>query len=486
MIVPFVLSRGSKIPLQRQIYEQWRTAILSRRFRRGERVPSTRAYADTYGVSRVTVTAAYDQLIAEGYFETKPGAGTFVSSELPDEATNPLRMAASGTRTPSFTGAIRLSKYSGRLGSIRQMPSSPLPLNLSNVSPDVSRFPFALWRRLITRHLRDGESAIFDHRPPPAGLPKLREAIAAYLARARAVRCSAEQIVVVSGSQQALDLCARLLLDPGDEVAVEDPGYPGARQLFLAHGATLRPLPVSSTGPALQRLRPTTRLVHVTPSHQFPVGFSMPLARRLELVEWARRYGTVVLEDDYDSEYRYSGPPLPAMHGFADGAAVIYIGTFSNVMFRGLRVGYIVVPHELVTTFATAKWMTDRHTPLVEQAALADFLVEGHFERHVRRMRRLYKRRRDTMLDALDRCFGGRAVVRGDAAGLHMTVRFPGLGNLHRRAARAGVHLSSSDIYYVDSPKGRAGTEYILGFSAISERAIREAIKRLARLHEQG
>ncbi|HET6957694.1 MAG TPA: PLP-dependent aminotransferase family protein [Vicinamibacterales bacterium] len=314
------------------MYEQWRTAILNRRFRRGERVPSTRAYADTYGVSRVTVTAAYDQLIAEGYFETKPGAGTFVSSELPDEAPKPLRIAASDTRTP---GAIRLSTYSSRLGSIRQMPSSSLPLNLSDVSPDVSRFPFALWRRLIARQLRNGESAIFDRRPPPAGLPQLREAIAAYLARARAVRCSAEQIVAVSGSQQALDLCARLLLDPGDEVAVEDPGYPGARQLFLPHGATLRPLPVGDTGPALQRLRPTTRLVHVTPSHQFPVGVSMPLARRLELVEWARTHGAVVLEDDYDSEYRYSGPPLPAMHGFADEAAVIYIGTFSNVMSVG-------------------------------------------------------------------------------------------------------------------------------------------------------
>ena len=479
MTVPFVLSRGTKVPLQRQIYEQWRSAVLSRRFRRGERVPSTRAYADTYKVSRVTVTAAYDQLIAEGYFETKRGAGTFVSSELPDEAPKPVRVAAYGTRT---AGAIRLSKYSSRLGTIRQMPSSSLPLNLSNVSPDVSRFPFALWRRLIARHLRDGASAVFDHRPSPAGLPRLREAIAAYLSRARAVRCSPEQIVVVSGSQQALDLCARLLLEPGDEVAVEEPGYPGARQLFLAHGATLRPLPVGDAGPSLQRLRSTTRLVHVTPSHQFPIGVSMPVARRLELVEWARSHGAVVLEDDYDSEYRYNGPPLPAIHGIADGAAVIYIGTFSNVMFRGLRVGYLVVPHELVAAFATAKWMADRHTPLVEQAALADFLVDGHFERHVRRMRRLYKRRRDAMLDALDRYFGPRAVVRGDAAGLHMTVRFAGLRNLRRRAEQAGVHVSSSDIYYVDPPKGRAGTEYILGFSAISERAIHESIRRLSEL----
>jgi GntR family transcriptional regulator/MocR family aminotransferase len=287
-------------------------------------------------------------------------------------------------------------------------------------------------------------------------------------------------VIVVSGSQQALDLCARMLLDAGDEAAVEEPGYPGARQLFLAHGATLRTLPVTDTGVALTSLGRHTRLVHVTPSHQFPVGVSMGLARRLELLEWARTHRAVVLEDDYDSEYRYSGPPLPAMHGFADGAAVIYIGTFSNVMFRGLRVGYLVVPPELIAPFTVAKWMADRHTPLVEQAALADFIIEGHLERHIRRMRRLYKRRRDAMLDALDHHFGSRAVVRGDAAGLHMTVGFTGVPDLCARAKRCGVHISSSNIYYSATPKRGRATEYILGFSAVSERTIRESIKRLA------
>jgi GntR family transcriptional regulator/MocR family aminotransferase len=218
----------------------------------------------------------------------------------------------------------------------------------------------------------------------------------------------------------------------------------------------------------------------VTPSHQFPLGVSLPLARRLQLLEWARTHGAVVLEDDYDSEYRYSGPPLPAMHGFADGAAVIYIGTFSNVMFRGLRVGYVVVPNDLIGPFVTAKWMADRHTPLVEQAALADFITEGHLERHVRRMRRLYKRRRDVMLEALYRHFGPQAVVRGDAAGLHMTVRFTSVRGLQEKAARAGVHLSSSEIYYLDAARGAAATEYILGFAAVTERVIRESIRRLA------
>jgi GntR family transcriptional regulator/MocR family aminotransferase len=475
MTVPFVLDRKADAPLHRQIYDRWRTGILGGRFRRGERVPSSRAFAETYGVSRVTVTAAYDQLLAEGYFETRAGSGTFVSSELPDDASRPVRVAASAPAAPR---KIRLSKYASRLGGIRQLPASTYPLNLSNVSPDVARFPFPLWRRLVSRHLRDGVSGIFDHRASPAGHAALRDAIVAYLARARAVRCSAEQVIIVSGSQQALDLCARLLLDPGDEAAVEEPGYPGARQLFLAHGATVKALPVTDSGVSIGRLTAKTRLVHVTPSHQFPIGVSMSLARRLALIEWAGTHGAVVLEDDYDSEYRYSGPPLPAMHGLAGGAGVIYIGTFSNVMFRGLRVGYLVVPKELIPAFTIAKWMADRHTTLVEQAALADFIGEGHLERHIRRMRRLYKRRRDVLLEALDRHFGDRAVVRGDAAGLHMTVRFKGLPNLRVHAERQRVQLSSSDIYYFSKP---TPDEFILGFSATSEPAIREAVKRLAR-----
>jgi GntR family transcriptional regulator/MocR family aminotransferase len=319
---------------------------------------------------------------------------------------------------------------------------------------------------------------VFDHGAQPAGHDALRQAIAIHLARSRAVRCSPEQVIIASGSQQALDLCARLLLDPGDEAAVEEPGYPGVRQLFLAHGASLRTMPVTDDGASIDGLTNRTRLVHVTPSHQFPIGVSMSLPRRLALIEWARARGAVVLEDDYDSEYRYSGPPLPSMHSLADGVNVIYVGTFSNVMFRGLRIGYLVVPSELVGPFTTAKWMTDRHTTHLEQAALADFLEEGHLERHVRRMRRLYKHRRDVLLEEIDRHFGADADVRGDAAGMHMTVTFRAGRRVRARAQRAGVHLAGTEIYYVSTP---APNEFILGFSAIGERTIREGIGRLAR-----
>ncbi|HLK48816.1 MAG TPA: PLP-dependent aminotransferase family protein, partial [Bryobacteraceae bacterium] len=362
-------------------------------------------------------------------------------------------------------------------GDIQRLPAAARPLNLSHVGPDLMRFPFPLWRRLLSRHLRRASPAIFDQRAHPAGNEALRAAITAHLARTRAVRCAPEQVIIVNGSQQGLDLCARLLLDEGDEAAVEEPGYVGARQLFLAHGARLRRMTVTDSGASTGGLSKRTRLVHVTPSHQFPTGVSMSLARRLELIEWARTRRAVIIEDDYDSEYRYSGPPLPAMHSLADGGGIIYIGTFSNVMFRGLRIGYMVVPLELIEPFTRAKWMTDRHTTLLEQAALADFLREGHLERHIRRMRRLYKRRRDALLESLVRHFGNGVRVRGDAAGMHLTVRFEAGSDVGTAAERNGVQVTQTGMYYMGKP---AAGEFILGFSAVGERTIREAVRRLA------
>jgi GntR family transcriptional regulator/MocR family aminotransferase len=292
----------------------------------------------------------------------------------------------------------------------------------------------------------------------------------------RAVRCAPEQVIVVNGSQQALDLCVRLLLDPGDEVALEDPGYMGAHRILAAHGARLVPARIDSDGIRIGELGKKARLVYVTPSHQFPTGVSMSLARRLELLEWARQRGAVLIEDDYDSEYRYSGPPLPAMQGMANGAGVIYIGTFSKVMFPGLRVGYVIVPRQLVKPFTRAKWLADRNTPILDQAALAGFLSEGHLERHIRRMRRIYGRRREVLIETLHRHFGERARVFGDAAGMHLMVRFEDPGVL-ARASRNNVHLARSGAYYLGEPP--AG-EYVFVFSRIGERTIREGVKRLA------
>jgi len=477
MRVPILSDRTSAQPLNRQIYERWRDGILSGRFRGGDKVPSTRELAGGLEVSRATITAAYDQLVAEGYFETLRGAGTFVCRELPDASMISRRSA--GLRASARhvrTAPVRLSRYGRRLQPDRPRPPAvPGVIDLSRFGPDIDRFPFPIWRRLLTRHLRTATTGRAVDSEHAAGYVPLREQIAAYLARSRAVRCDSNQVIMLNGSQQALDLCMQLLVDPGDEVAVEDPGYSGARQLAAARGARVRAIGVAHEGLRLSDLRDSSRLVFVTPSHQFPKGPSMPLSRRLELLEWARPRGTVIIEDDYDSEYRYSGPPLPALQGLADDVAVIYLGTFSNVMFPGLRIGYVVVPRELVPPFTNARRLAGQ-TPLLEQAALADFLREGHLERHIRRMRRLYKARRDTLVDALSRHFGDEAIVHGDAAGMHALVGFRSPA-IRARAEHKSVRLLSADSYYVS---GRSPNEFVFGFAAVGERTIAEGVKRLA------
>jgi len=474
---PIVVNRRLPIPLHRQIYEEWRTGILEGRFARGDRMPSTRELAAALRVSRATVAAAYEQLIAEGYLDAQHGSGTFVCRDLPDSPVKPARPAAAGkpARPP-----VRLSAFARRLapmaGTPPRTPSRPGVLNLSTDGPTFEQFPFGIWRRLVRRHLQVQGPGLFQYASAGTGHAALRETLAAYLSRSRALRCQADQIVIAGGSQQALDLCVRVLVDAGDEVAVEDPSYAGARQLFAAGGARIRPVKVDRDGLVVAALPPSARLVYITPSHQFPTGASMSLTRRLELLEWARVRGAVIVEDDYDSEYRYSGAPLPALQGLSHAAPVVYVGTFSNVMFPGLRLGYLVLPPDLVEPFARAKWLADRHTAHLEQAALADFIGEGHLERHIRRMRRVYKQRRDVLLEALDRAFGTRVTVLGDAAGMHLVVRFDS-GAVAARAARVGVELASTRPYYAAEAPAH---EFIVRFSGLSERAIREAVKRLA------
>jgi GntR family transcriptional regulator/MocR family aminotransferase len=372
---------------------------------------------------------------------------------------------------------LHLSSFANRLAPLAwRGPTSTRVINLSTSGPTFDQFPFDVWKRLVRRHLQSLGPSLFEYSSTGAGHAGLRAVLASYLSRSRAVQCTAEQIVIANGSQQALDLCARVLVDPGDDVATEDPGYLGARELFEASGARVRPVPVDRDGLVVAALPPSARVVYITPSHQFPLGVSMSLARRLELVEWARTRNAVIIEDDYDSEYRYSGAPLPALQGLTAEAGVVYVGTFSNVMFPGLRLGYLVLPPQLAEPFQRAKWLADRHTAHLEQAALADFIGEGHLERHIRRMRRVYKRRRDILLDALADAFGETASVIGDASGMHLVVRFESAG-LATRAARSGVHLVSTRAYYAGEAPGN---EFIVRFTGVSERGIREAVKRLA------
>lgn len=474
MRTAMVLDRASSAPLHRQIYDQWRQGILTGRFRRAERVPSTRELCTALDVSRSTVTQAYDQLLAEGYLETSQGAGTFVCRELPDELLQPGRTHAP---KPAKTPPIRLSRYGAGLEEDFSYPRVPPGfIRFTQWRPDLTLFPLPIWRKLVMRRLRSAVGELFDYADQSAGYEPLRNEIAAYVSRSRAVRCTPEQVLIVNGSAQGIDLCARLLLEAGDEVAVENPGYHGAHRIFVGYGARMRPARIDENGIVIGDLGKKARLVYVTPSHQFPTGVAMSLTRRLELIEWSRCNNAVIIEDDYDSEYRYSGPPLPSLQGLATGVAVIYIGTFSKVMFPSLRIGYVIAPESLVERLRRAKWLADRHTPVPEQAALADFIAEGHLERHIRRMRRIYGERRGALVESLDRHFGDGVQIHGDAAGMHVLVRFKDQ-RIAERAEEAKVQLIGSGAYYLTEPPGG---EFVLGFSSIGERSIREGIRRLA------
>ena len=468
------IDRSSPVPLTRQIYDFWRLGILSGRFSGGERVPSTRDLAGALDLSRGTITQAYEQLISEGYFQTTHGSGTFVCRQLPEKLLNAPAVAG---RRPAHAPSAPLSAFGKRLQEDYQYPGArPGYISLSHWGPDLNLFPLQVWHRLYVRSLRGLGSSALGYAEYVRGYAPLCDEIAKYVSRSRAVTCSADQVIVVNGSQQGLDLCARLLLEPGDEVAVENPGYSGASRVFEATGARLRPVPVDREGVVCGRLGATAKVVYVTPSHQFPTGVALSLRRRLELIGWARRRRAVIIEDDYDSEYRYSGAPMPALQGLATGVPVVYCGTFSKVMFPGLRVGYLVVPRSMVAAFTRAKWLSDRHTPVHQQATLYHFMKDGHLERHIRRMRRTYERRRTTLVESLHQHFGDRASVLGEAAGMHAYVRFSDSG-IAARAQRNKVQIRDVAAYFL----GKApANDYLLGFSMLSESSIREGIKRLA------
>ena len=476
------LDAGSSVPLYRQLYDGIRRAILAGRLKAGTRLPSTRELAGELGVSRNTVMNAFEQLLAEGYVEGHTGSGTFVSRTLPDELLNaraserraartrPLRRALSKRGASLAATHINISRFEGRARPFR--PGTPA----------LDAFPFELWSRLTARHWRRPRRDLLNY-GDPAGHAPLRAAIAGYLGAARAVVCEPEQVIVVAGAQQALDLAARVLLDPGDAAWVEEPGYLGAKGALAAAGARLVPVPLDENGMDVEAgagAEPSARLVYVSPSHQYPTGVTMSLARRLALVEWASRAGAWILEDDYDSEYRYEGRPLAALQGLDAEGRVIYLGTFSKVLFPALRIGYMVVPTDLVGTFCAARALSDRHSPTVEQAVLADFIEEGHFARHVRRMRALYATRQAVLVEEARRELKGLLEVETSAAGLHLMGWLPE-GSDDRVAARAaeahGVDAQPLSSFCLARPR-RGGL--ILGYAAYDAAEIREGVKRLA------
>ncbi len=465
------IDRSSGIPLHRQIYEGLRRAILDGLLRSGQRIASTRALAAELNVSRLPVLTAYEQLLHEGYLEGRAGSGTFVSGALPDDL---LRASLPGNGRAPPGAARRLPRPTPPAGHGEE-GLGPFRMSL----PALDQFSHASWARLVARHahgLSDAQMAYGD----PAGLEQLRAAVAEHLRAARAVRCEAEQILIVSGSQAALRIAAAVLLEPGDRVAVEEPGSPVARAALNASGAELVPVPVDEEGMSVSSLRRRggrVRAAYVTPSHQYPLGTSMTVARRFALLDWARRGAAWVLEDDYDSEYRYVSRPLGALQGMDAHERVVYIGTFSKVLFPALRVGYLVVPPSLRQRFVEAREAFDLFPPTLYQLVLAEFLREGHFARHLRRMRGVYLARRDALLAGLARHCGNRLTVHNADAGLHVAVLLPaGLDDVEvvRRMAGRGLTATALSTCYA-GPARRSGL--LLGFGGSTERRLLEATR---------
>jgi GntR family transcriptional regulator/MocR family aminotransferase len=480
MELPLELDASSNVPLHRQLYEGLRGAILNAQVAPGTKLPSTRALAEALGVSRSTIISSFAQLHSEGYLQATTGSGTFVSDDLPE---GPLPRA--NHTIERSKASIRLSTYGASLieaGPLEPPRRSGL-IDFRDGRPAFDAFPHAEWRRALAAAARPDGSSL-DYNADPAGYLPLREGIAAYLGRARGIACGARDVTIVNGSQQAIDLIARVLIEPGDVVALEEPGYLGAQRTFAAHGADLRAIPVDREGiriDALQVHAAGARLVYVTPSHQFPLGVVLASDRRRALLAWAEGNAAVVVEDDYDSAYRYEGRPIPALYGIDRSGRVVYVGTFSKTMFPALRIGYMVTPPALRDVVHTAKAFADRQSPILEQRALAAFIADGSFERHLRRMRILYRARRAALLAALHRHIGDSVEVSGESAGMHLVVRLP-LMDTKRfidRARRAGVALMSTEQHHVREP---VPGEFIFGFAEHDAATMDEAIARLGRI----
>lgn len=477
-------------PIFRHIYRELRQAILDRRLTAGARLPASRFLAHEIGVSRNTVLSAYDQLASEGFLELRHRSGVFVADTLPSE------------RQGSSTG---LKRSSGRPPPLARRTASLINASRSDLRapagsewspcfqpglPDVSSFPFALWSRLLARPWRQGERSLALG-GDPGGHADLRIAIADYLRTARGIDCTGAEILIVSGIRQALDLTCRLLLDVGDSVWMENPGYSGIRAILGAAGMKVVSVPVDGDGIDVARgkdLAGKARLACVAPSHQYPLGVVLSLQRRLELLDWARSAQAWILEDDYDSEFRYAGRPLAALRSLDADGRVIYVGSLSKMLFPSLRLGYLVVPPRLIQAFRQVRAILDDQPSMTAQPALAEFIRSGHLSAHIRRMRQIYAGRQRIFLDGATRHLGDLMHFAPDEAGLHLTGRLPPERH-HKRdqelaaaAAAAGITVAALSSFDAigDGPRG-----LMFGYAAVPERLMEPALKRLAQVWDR-
>jgi GntR family transcriptional regulator/MocR family aminotransferase len=461
-----------------------RAAILDGRLPRDARLPATRELARQYGLARGTVLGAFEQLQLEGYLRARVGSGTFVNAVLPDDLLEAPRQRSGRVVRRDGPPPRRLSALGERVRHLPGLESRPLRAFRAN-RPALDLFPVTLWAQVTSRRIRRATTAhLLDS--GPLGLGDLQQVVSTYLTTARGVICEPGQVVIVSGVQEAIDLVARVFVDPGDRVCMEDPGYIGAAQIFEAHGARIGPVRVDAEGMVVPEARLNdARLAYVTPAHQFPLGVSMSLSRRLALIDWARTTGALLLEDDYDSEYRFAGRPLPALQGLDRHGVVLFAGSFSKVLFPALRLGYLVVPPDLVDRIAAAKSVIGQHAPLLEQAVLADFIREGHFGRHVRRMREIYAERLDVLQEEATARLAGLLEIGGIDAGLQTTGWLG--GDLEEEAVALAAARRDVEVVpvgrYARRPMARQCLQ--LGFAAVDVPEIRRGARELARVLEE-
>jgi GntR family transcriptional regulator/MocR family aminotransferase len=477
--------RAEGEPAYRWLYRALRREILEGKLRPGTRLPATRDLAREHGLSRGTIVTAFEELKSEGYIEGSTGSGTYVSKVLPEVL---LEVRRGGARESE--AQIPKRQFSGYGASVQLfpgLPGRPMRAFRSNL-PAVDEFPMILWAQIANRNLRRASTSMLTS-CEAAGHRPLREVIATYISQSRGVVCTAEQVIVVSGVQEALDLTVRLFVERGDRVFMEDPGYVGATRVFEAVGAKILSMGVDGQGAKLPGTRHIAKLMYLTPAHQAPVGVTMSLTRRLEMLEWARRAGALIFEDDYDGEYRYSGRPVPALQGLDRNAVALFSGSFSKVLFPALRLGYVIVPEDLVEKFSAAKSILNRHAPVLEQMVLCEFIEAGHFGRHLRRMREMYSERLGVLLEEGRRHLKGVMEISEIEAGLQ-TMGWLAKGidaeAVAKAAAARGVDTIPLGRFYRSAQelekRERDGLQ--MGFAGVTPREIRRGVEELARAIE--
>ncbi len=478
--------KDNALPFYRQIYEAIRRAILSGKLVSETRLPASRNLAKQLSVSRITVVTAYEQLLAEGYLEGKTGAGTFVASKIPEDLLQISPLKSKNPAAHISPEAIKFSAFATRLNEtkISRFQSLPNPVPFKNGLTAISEFPFDIWEKIAVRVYRQARYRISGYGNAAGYLP-LREAVAAHFAATRGVHCDIGQILITNGAQQALDLIGRILLETGDKVWLEDPCYQEARGIFYANGAVIVPVSVDAEGfdlvEAVQQSG-AAKLVYITPSHQYPTGVTMSLARRLNLLEWARKNSAWIIEDDYNSEFRYAGRPLASLQNLDNSGRVIYVGTFSKTIFPALRLGCVIVPKNLIEIFTAARSLSDWHSPIFEQAILADFIAEGHFARHLRRMRTLYEKRQNILVTEAERNLRGLLKVSKAPSGMHLigwlTEGFNEI-EVAEKASKNGLNVTPLSSYCI---KNNLPPGIILGYTGFDEKQIVQGVGKLKRI----